>query len=279
MKERPEESPVPPTTSPEAPHVVPGVSPLVISFPHVATVIPDDQRERYTTRALQVEDTDWFLDRLYGFAQALGATMVIPRWSRYLIDLNRPPVDTPMYPGRNNTELCPTRHFSGDPIYRDGMAPDKQEVARRIATYWQPYHDTLQYLIDRRRTEHGHVVLFDAHSIMSELPWLFEGVLPNFSLGTADGASCDPVLRTALTSVFASQTRFTHVVDDRFKGGYITRHYGRPTEGVHTVQLEMACRTYMEERAPYVWSDVLSAQVIPVLEQFVQTLLAWKPGE
>jgi N-formylglutamate deformylase len=278
VKERLAESPVPPTPSPEAPHVLPGASPLIISFPHVATAIPDDQQGRYTERALQVEDTDWFLDRLYGFAHALGATCVIPRWSRYLIDLNRPPVDTPMYPGRNNTELCPTRHFSGDPIYRDGMAPDATEVARRIATYWKPYHETLQDLLVRRRIEHGYVVLFDAHSIRSELPWLFAGVLPNFSLGTADGASCAPDLRAALTAVFASQSRFSHVVDDRFKGGYITRHYGRPDAGVHAVQLEMACRTYMVECAPYVWSDAQAAQATPVLEQFVRTLLAWKPS-
>lgn len=265
------------TTSPEAPHVLPGASSLIVSFPHVAHAIPDDQRHRYTERALASEDTDWFLDRLYAFAHTLGVTCVVPRWSRYLIDLNRPPVDTPMYPGRNNTELCPTRHFSGDPIYRDGMAPDALEVERRIATYWRPYHDTLQELIASKRAQHGYVVLFDAHSIMSELPWLFEGVLPHFSLGTVDGTSCASDLRVALTAVFDAQDRFSHVVDDRFKGGYITRHYGRPAAGVHTVQLEMACRTYMAERAPYVWSDALAAHATPVLEQFVRTMLAWRP--
>ncbi|MBL0938934.1 MAG: N-formylglutamate deformylase [Gemmatimonadaceae bacterium] len=259
------------------PHILHGSSPVIISFPHVATAIPTDQHHRYTERALASEDTDWFLDRLYAFSHALGATCVVPRWSRYLIDLNRPPVDAPMYPGRNNTELCPTRHFSGDVIYRDGMAPDAFEVERRIDTYWRPYHDTLQELIASRRAEHGYVVLFDAHSIMSELPWLFEGVLPNFSLGTADGASCAPDLRVALTEVFEIQDRFSHVVDDRFKGGYITRHYGRPSEGVHTVQLEMACRTYMSEHAPFVWSDALSSHAAPVLDRFVRTLLAWKP--
>lgn len=259
------------------PHVIEGGAPLVISLPHVATAIPVDQQHRYTPRALEVEDTDWHLDRLYGFAQAMGATLLVPRWSRYLIDLNRPPQDTPMYPGQNNTELCPTRHFTGEAIYRDGLAPDATEIERRVASYWQPYHDKLRAVLDARRSTHGFVVLLDAHSILSEVPWLFDGILPNFSLGTASGSSCAPALRDALHDTLSRFPQFSQVVDGRFKGGYITRHYGRPAEGVHAVQLEMACRTYMLEAAPFAWSEVLAAQARPALEAFVHTLRHFRP--
>jgi N-formylglutamate deformylase len=256
----------------------PGTAPLLVSLPHVGTVIPADQRPRYVERALDVEDTDWHLERLYGFVRELGASVLVPRLSRYAIDLNRPPEDAPMYPGANNTELCPTRFFSGDSLYRDGQAPDATEVARRRDAYWRPYHDALQAELARLRTVHRHVVLFDGHSIKSQLPWLFDGRLPDLNLGTADGSSCDPVLRQALSAVLSSQDRYTHVVDGRFKGGYITRHYGRPAQQVHAVQLEMCWRCYMEEAAPYDWSDELAAGVQPLLRGLVQTMLAWRPA-
>jgi N-formylglutamate deformylase len=253
-----------------------GTTPLLISMPHVGTTIPADQRERYTARALEVEDTDWFLDRLYAFAAGLGAGLLVPRYSRYLVDLNRPSENTPMYPGRNNTELCPTRHFTGDPLYREGRAPDDAEIRRRVARYWQPYHDAIRAEIARLRAAHGHAVLFDAHSIRSELPWLFEGVLPQMNLGTADGGSCDPALREALAAVLAAQARYDHVVDGRFKGGHITRSFGRPAEGVHAVQLEMCWRAYMDETPPR-WNDERAAEVTPLLHRLVATMIAWRP--
>jgi N-formylglutamate deformylase len=254
-----------------------GTSPLLISVPHVGTEIPADQRHRYTDRALETEDTDWFLDRLYGFAAERGASLIVPRFSRYLIDLNRSSDNAPMYPGQNNTELCPTRHFSGDVLYRDGCAPDDAEIARRIDVYWRPYHDTLRDELARIRQAHGHAVLFDAHSIKSELPWLFDGELPHMSIGTVNGASCAPSLRAAVTSVFAAQTDFTHVLDARFKGGHITRHFGTPLEGVHAIQLEMCWRAYMSETPPYRWDDARAARVTPLLGRFVDTLLRWTP--
>ena len=253
-----------------------GTGPLVISFPHVGTQIPAEQRHRYTERALQVEDTDWYLDRLYAFAADGGATLLVPRHSRYLIDLNRGSDNQPMYPGRNNTELCPTRHFTGEPIYRDGMAPDEAEIRRRVACYWQPYHDALAQLLGEAQARHGHAVLFDAHSIKSELPWLFEGQLPHMNLGTVEGRSCAPALRDALAAVFAAQSAFSHVVDGRFKGGHITREHGRPAEGVHAVQLEMCWRAYMDESLTR-WSVAQAAAVTPLLKALVQTMHAWQP--
>jgi N-formylglutamate deformylase len=254
-----------------------GTRPLLISMPHVGTAIPPALRTRYTERALQVEDTDWFLDRLYAFAAPLGASLLVPQHSRYVVDLNRPSDNRPMYAGQNNTELCPTRHFTGEPIHREGQAPDEAEIRQRVLTYWQPYHDALQAELARLKARHGHVVLFDAHSIKSELPWLFDGTLPHMNIGTVGGSSCATSLREAVSRVFAAQTDYTHVLDGRFKGGHITRQYGRPAEGVHTVQLEMCWRAYMDEMPPHVWHEERAAAVTPLLRALVQTLLDWRP--
>jgi N-formylglutamate deformylase len=254
-----------------------GTTPLLISLPHVGTVIPEDQRHRYTERALQAEDTDWFLDRLYGFAREMGAGMIVPNESRYLIDLNRPSENLPMYPGSNNTELCPTRHFTGDPIYVDGHVPDEAEIHRRVDVYWRPYHQAVRDELAHLKAAHGHAVLFDAHSIASTLPWLFEGTLPHLNLGTVNGTSCAPGLRDALAALFASQHRYSHVVDGRFKGGHITRHFGRPQDGIHAVQLEMCWRAYMDETPPWRWHHERAAEVTPLLTQMVTTLRDWTP--
>ena len=256
----------------------PGTGPLLVSMPHVGTQIPPDLRDRYVPRALAVEDTDWHLEALYDFVRASGAGLLVPRYSRYVIDLNRPSDNQPMYAGANNTELCPTHFFTGDALYREGMAPDDAEIARRVNHYWQPYHQTLAAELTRLREAHGHALLFDAHSIHSELPWLFEGRLPDLNLGTANGSSCAPALRDALAQVLAQQTGFSQVVDGRFKGGHITRHYGRPAEGWHAVQLEMCWCCYMAETAPYVLDPARAARVRPLLQQLLHTLLAWTPA-
>ena len=203
----------------------------------------------------------------------------MPRHSRYVIDLNRPPENAPMYPGANNTELCPTRFFTGEPLYRPGAAPDAAEIERRKLAYWRPYHDALGAELERLVAEHGHAVLFDGHSIQSELPWLFEGRLPDLNLGTAGGSSCAPALRDALAAVLAAQGRYTHVVDGRFKGGHITRHYGRPQQGVHAVQLEMCWSCYIADEAePRRWDESQAAGVAPLLRRLLETMLAWRPA-
>ncbi|HET7524639.1 MAG TPA: N-formylglutamate deformylase [Burkholderiaceae bacterium] len=255
-----------------------GTQPLLVSVPHVGTVLPDDQRERYVERALAFEDADWHLGALFGFVRSLGASFIVPRYSRYLIDLNRPRENAPMYFGVNNTELCPTRFFTGDALYRDGCAPDAAEIERRINGYWLPYHDALRDELERIRAVHGHVVLFDGHSIKSELPWLFEGRLPDLNLGTAGGTSCAPSLRAALSRVLAAQALYTHVVDGRFKGGHITRYYGSPDRGIHAVQLEMCWSCYMAERPPYEPDSQRTARLLPVLHALVHTMLRWGPN-
>ena len=259
-----------------------GTSPLLVSLPHVGALIPENIRHRFVPWALQTEDTDWHLDRLYAFVKAMGASIITPVVSRYVIDLNRPPENVPMYAGANNTELCPTRFFSGDALYRDGYAPDQAEITRRLTDYWQPYHQALAAELARLKLIYGYAILFDGHSIKSELPWLFAGRLPDLNLGTVNGTSCAATLRDVLAAVLASvlqpQSTFTHVVDGRFKGGYITRHYGQPSQHIHALQLEMCWRCYMKESPPYLYDENRAAQVQPLLRSLVETMLNWKPN-
>jgi len=252
-----------------------GSTPLLISLPHIGTVIPEELRPHYTEQALLLEDTDWFLDMLYDFAGELGASTLVPQMSRYVIDLNRPPQDVPLYAGANNTELCPSRSFAGIPIYRPGCAPAPAEIARRRSLYWQPYHDALEGELQRLHALHGHALLLDGHSIRSELPWLFEGTLPDLNLGTVGGQSCAAGLRDALAAVLASATRYTSVIDGRFRGGYITRAYGRPQAGIHAVQLEMCWSCYMREQAPWAVDECRAIYLRPVLRELAATMLYW----
>ena len=254
-----------------------GTTPLVLSLPHVGTTVPDDIKSRYVERALQVEDTDWHLERLYDFANALGASVIVPHISRYVIDLNRPPDDTPMYPGASNTELCPTRFFNGDSLYVDGAAPAESEVVRRRATYWQPYHHALRAELERVRAQFGYALLWEGHSIRSEIPWLFDGKLPDLNLGTASGTSCADSLRSALEAELHRNPQFTYAVDGRFKGGYITRNYGRPGDGIHAVQMEMCQSLYMRESLPFDYLDGRAVYVQPLLRRLLEIMLAWKP--
>ncbi len=256
-----------------------GTTPLLVSVPHAGTEIPQDLRPHFVPRAADVEDTDWHLERLYAFVKKLGASLIVPRFSRYVVDLNRPPDNKPMYANANNTELCPTRFFSGDPLYREGAAPGQAEVARRVDKYWRPYHAAVALELARLKEWHGHAVLFDAHSIKSELPWLFEGRLNDLNLGTVGATSCAPELREALVAVLELQPLFTQVVDGRFKGGHITRHYGRPAQGIHAVQLEMCWSCYMREEPPWAHDAQQAARVQPVLKSLVGAMLDWRPND
>lgn len=251
-----------------------GTSPLLVSMPHVGTEIPPELQSAYLPRALAVEDTDWHLARLYDFLPELGASVLTPRMSRYVIDLNRPPDDAPMYPGAANTELCPTRFFTGDALYRPGCEPTSDERLRRRTHCWQPYHAALAAELQRLKAIHGFALLWDAHSIRSQIPWLFEGTLPGLNIGTASGASADPAIAAAIDLVCAQAGTVTHVLNGRFKGGYITRHYGVPHEGVHAVQLEMCQTLYMAETAPFEFDERKAAAIRPMLKTMMQAALA-----
>jgi N-formylglutamate deformylase len=224
-----------------------GTLPLLISLPHDGTQLPDAMAARMQADARRVPDTDWHVSRLYAFARDLGASILTPRFSRYVVDLNRPPDDTSLYPGQNTTGLCPDVQFSGAPVYLSGQEPSPQEIAERIDKYWRPYHAAIADELRRIKAAHGRVVLWEGHSIRSVVPFLFDGRLPDFNLGTVNGASCSTDLQQRLIGVLERQTAYSFVINGRFKGGYITRHYGRPAEGVETVQLELAQLNYMDE--------------------------------
>ena len=246
-----------------------GTAPLLLSLPHDGSEIPPNLAARMTPGAARAPDTDWHVARLYEFAGELGASVLVPRFSRYVVDLNRPPDDTSLYPGQNTTGLCPAVRFSGEPVYREGTEPDAAEVQARVETYWRPYHQALRSELARLRAEHGRVVLWEGHSIRGEVPFLFEGRLPALNLGTADGASCTPGLQARLEAVLAGQQDYDWVANGRFKGGYITRHYGNPAEGVQAVQMETSQRTYMDE-ASGEYDPGRAAQLQPLLRRLLE---------
>ena len=255
--------------------LITGSTPLLISMPHDGTGLPDDLKPRLTKHALQVPDTDWHVAQLYEFARGLGASVIRPLFSRYVVDLNRPPDGTLLYPGASNTEVCPLRSFDGLPIYRTGSEPAVAEIATRLDTYWRPYHRALTAELDRLKLKFGVAVLFDAHSIRSQVPRFFDGSLPDLNLGTADSSSCAADLQENLIDILAAQTRFSHVVNGRFKGGYITRTYGRPGAHVHAVQLEQSQSSYMNETYPFAYREDLAAGVQPVLKLLIEELIRW----
>ena len=250
-----------------------GTAPLLISLPHDGSEIPGEIAARMLPDARRSTDTDWHVGLLYApLARALGASLLRPRLSRYVVDLNRPADGHALYPGRRETGLVSTVGFDGAPLYRDGEEPDAAEIARRVEDCWRPYHAALAEELARLRDEHGRVVLWEGHSIRSVVPMLFDGRLPDFNLGTADGASCGDLLQQRLAGCLAAQRRYTHVVNGRFKGGYITRHYGRPAEGVQAVQLELAQCNYMDEDS-FAYRPELAAPVQALIGELLRACL------
>jgi N-formylglutamate deformylase len=219
---------------------------LILSMPHSGTRLVPEIESDLVSPWLARRDADWWVDRLYDFGAELGATIVQTDLSRTIIDVNRDPSGRSLYPGQATTELCPTTTFDGEPLYRAGGAPDATAVALRRERYFVPYHAALAAEIARLRARHPTIVLYDCHSIRSRVPRLFEGDLPHFNIGTNSGASCAPEL-TAAVEAACGTGPFTRVTNGRWKGGYITRHYGAPGTGVHAVQMELACRGYLKE--------------------------------
>jgi formiminoglutamase len=223
--------------------VIRGTAPLVVSLPHTGTEIPDAIADDLVSSWRARKDCDWWIEQLYDFAAGMGASVVRTSISRTAIDVNRDPSGVSLYPGQATTELCPTTTFDGEPLYKEGRGPD---VAARRAEYFDPYHAALKAEIESARAVHGTVVVYDCHSIRSIIPRLFEGTLPDFNIGTNSGAACAPELQAEIEAT-CDATDFAQVSNGRFKGGYITRHYGNPEAGIHAVQMELACRAYLRE--------------------------------
>jgi len=256
----------------------PGTAPLLIAMPHVGTELPDDVRERLRPQALALPDTDWHVDVLYASARRLGCSVLRARLSRYVIDLNRAPDDTPMYAGKPNTGLLPTLSFDGARLYRPGKEPDNAENRSRMLRYWRPYHEALSRELTRIRREHGWAVLWDAHSIRSRVPRLFEGRLPDLNFGTNDGASCDESLSAVLVGAAKRREGYSVVLNGRFKGGYTTRHYGSPTDSIHAVQLEISQRRYLRsEKPPFAVSRIKAPRLERRIAELLKIARDWRP--
>ena len=253
-----------------------GVSALVVSAPHVGTHIPADIAAGMNATGLSVNETDYHVHRLFDFARDLGASTLWATHSRYVIDLNRAPDGQSLYPGKFETALCPLSDFDRNPIYR-GDGPDDAEVTQRRDAYWQPYHDRLRGLLDAAVARHGFALLIDAHSIRPAIPDLFEGRLPDLNFGLNDGRSASPVLAGVINSWGVQQDRYSYVVDGRFKGGYTTRHYGRPETGVHAIQIEIVQDTYLNMDASHLYEDAIAAPLSHRLRPLVEALLGALP--
>ncbi len=256
-----------------------GSTPLLISMPHAGSYLPSDIAARLAPAARPTPDTDWHVDRLYGFAAKLGAGLLAATHSRYVIDLNRPPDGRSLYPGADNTELCPTTTFDGEPIYADGRAPDPNDVAARLKLYWRPYHERLADELARIRERHGIALLWEGHSIRSRVPRFFDGRLPDFNFGTGGGtgggATCAPELAQRIVAVLDQSNEFSAVLNGRFTGGYITRRFGDPANHIHAIQLELSQITYMDEAPPYDYRPDRAGRVQNILERLLTIATDW----
>ncbi len=231
----------------------PGSVPLLISIPHAGTFVPESIAQRFTLAGSRLADTDWHVHKLYDFARELGASIIAANYSRYVVDLNRASDSSSLYVANPTSPVCPTLTFDGEPIYMPVKEPDDAEIAARIEQYWQPYHQRIGDELEKMRERHGHALLWDAHSIASEVPSLFAGVLPEFNFGTRDDASCPRAIADQLLDLVTTDGKYGAVLNGRFKGGYITMHYGRPENRVYAIQLELSRRVYMDEAAGTGW--------------------------
>lgn len=249
-----------------------GTGPLLVSVPHDGRFLPGFVKKRMTAAGRDIPDTDWHVGRLYDFVADLGASMVFASHSRYVVDLNRPPDDAALYDGQVATGICPAQSFAGDELYNAGEAPDAAETEERIQTFWQPYHEYVSTKLAALRDEFGYALLWDAHSIPSHVPNLFDGELPVLNIGTNDDASCAESIASEVTDV-ANASGFSSVVNARFKGGYITRHYGQPKNEVHAIQLEIAQRAYMDEETRE-YDEALAENLRETLHAMIEVFMS-----
>ncbi|MCP5071769.1 MAG: N-formylglutamate deformylase [Rhodobacteraceae bacterium] len=251
--------------------VTEGDSPIVLSQPHGGTHVPADVIARLNATGLGLDDTDWHINRLYN-GLLPGATVVQSNIHRYVVDANRDPAGVTLYPGQNTTTLCPTTDFDGEAIWQVGQEPSQDEILARREAYHTPYHTALREQLDRVKAKHGVAILFDCHSIRSEIQFLFEGLLPVFSIGTNLGATCDQAVEAVTVKLCEDAQGFDHVLNGRFKGGWTTRHYGQPETGVHAIQMELAQRAYMDEAAPWDYRPERANRLRPHLGQILKSL-------
>lgn len=254
------------------PHITIGNSPLLLAQPHGGADIPDDIYQRLNSNGCAIADTDWHITRLYADLVD-DVTIVSTPIHRYVIDANRNPSDESLYPGQNTTGLCPTTTFDGAAIYLPGEEPEQAEIEDRQKRFHQPYHDALRAQLERIKQQHGFAILYDCHSIRSMVPYLFEGKLPDFNIGSNNGTSCDLKIQACIEQVCSRQTIYSSVSNGRFKGGWTTRHYGDPESGIHAIQMELAQCNYMLEQAPWTYQTEAAEKLRGVLTEILTGLL------
>jgi N-formylglutamate deformylase len=250
-----------------------GTSPLVVSMPHSGTFLPDGLGDRLTDEVRGLPDTDWHVPELYNFLGELGASSIRATHSRYVVDLNRDPTGSSLYPGQATTELVPTTLFDGRPVYKPGEEPDEAEIEQRRTDYFDPYHRALTELLVKTRMEHGFALLWDAHSIADEVPRLFDGVLPDLNLGTHGGESCDRTIERWAVKAMMDHEEYASIVNGRFKGGWITRAYGRPSQNIHAVQMELAMSAYADEGLPWTYNEAKADTLRKALKDVIKAAL------
>ncbi len=254
-----------------------GDSPLVLGLPHTGIDVPEEILATFNHTGRALADTDWHIHDLYdGLVD--GVTTVRTPVHRYVIDVNRDPGGNSLYPGQNTTTLCPLTNFEGRAIYLEEQEPDADEIASRRERFHKPYHDALAAELDRIRGLHGFGLLYDCHSIRSDIPFLFEGTLPDFNTGTNNGETCDPAIEKLVVDHCANAEGYTSVLNGRFKGGWTTRHYGRPHDGFHAIQMELAQSTYCEEQAPWTWDTAKADRLRNHLRAILSDLQNWRPA-
>jgi len=257
--------------------VIQGTSPLVLGLPHTGTDVPEDVLAGLNDVGQALADTDWHIHTLYeGLVDEV--TTVRTPIHRYVIDVNRDPEGESLYPGQNTTTLCPLTDFDGTGIYKTGMEPNAAEVASRRERFHKPYHDALAAELDRVRALHGFALLYDCHSIRSHIPFLFEGALPDFNVGTNLGGTCDPAIEAMTVARCQGASGYSSILNGRFKGGWTTRHYGQPAEGLHAIQMELAQSTYCAEHAPWTWDKARADALRVHLRGILSDLQSWKPA-
>ncbi|WP_051082926.1 N-formylglutamate deformylase [Kiloniella laminariae] len=272
----PSSSPHPST--PTAVTVTRGSSPVVLGMPHTGTWLPADILEKLNQTGKMLTDTDWHIDQLYS-GLLPEVTIVKANFHRYAIDANRDPGGVSLYPGQNTTSLCPLTDFDNQPIYLAGQEPDADEIERRRTLFHSPYHEALATELERVRQLHGTAILYDCHSIRSHIPFLFDGKLPDFSIGTNHGETCHALIEQVVKDICQKAEGFTTVLNGRFKGGWTTRHYGQPKTGIHAIQMELTQTTHLaREQLPFDYdkakADLLRPHLREILDQLTQLVLS-----
>ncbi|MDC0659911.1 N-formylglutamate deformylase [Leisingera sp. SS27] len=257
--------------------VTQGASPLVLGLPHTGTDVPPEVWECLNETGRALADTDWHIHDLYSRLVEDITTVRTPI-HRYVIDVNRDPAGLSLYPGQNTTTLVPLTDFDGLPIWQEGKEPDEAEITRRRDAYHAPYHAALMAELERVKAIHGFAILYDCHSIRGDIPFLFEGRLPDFNVGTNMGETCDAAIEALTVAHCEAAEGYTSTLNGRFKGGWTTRHYGRPADGLHAIQMELAQATYCQESPPWTYLPERAGQLRAHLTNILTDLKNWRPS-